>query len=117
LTYNFLGTSTLYLRRQLFTTFGDLKDRFMNCQDSKEASDFTPRFYDRNREIASWLRNIHGHETVFEDFDFGLGGVEYQLVDRYSLRRFVPSKPDDAQRHTIHQWCAIASRRNQSCAG
>ncbi|MDR1313789.1 MAG: glycosyltransferase [Deltaproteobacteria bacterium] len=74
LIYNFPGAKDLYLRSQLWTTFDDLEDRFANGQDPKDASDFTAKFYDRNREIASWLRIIHGRETVFEDFDF----VAYQ---------------------------------------
>jgi glycosyltransferase involved in cell wall biosynthesis len=71
LIYNFPGAKDLYLRNQLWTTFDDLEDRFVNGQDPRKASDFTARFYDRNREIASWLKIIHSRQTVTEDFDFG----------------------------------------------
>ncbi|MDR3155300.1 MAG: glycosyltransferase [Deltaproteobacteria bacterium] len=70
LIYNFPGASDLYLRSQLWTTFDDLEDRYVRGQDPKEASDFVARFYDRNREIASWLRIIHNRETIEEKFDF-----------------------------------------------
>jgi glycosyltransferase involved in cell wall biosynthesis len=74
LIYSFPGARDLYLGSQLWTTFDDLEDRFTGGQSPREASDFVARFYDRNREIASWLRIIHGRETVEETFDFS----EYQ---------------------------------------
>jgi glycosyltransferase involved in cell wall biosynthesis len=68
LIYNFAGASDIYLKEQLWTDFDDLESLYLNGQGPKEASEFVARHYSKNREIASWLKIIHGRETVVEDF-------------------------------------------------
>ncbi|MDR1109398.1 MAG: glycosyltransferase [Deltaproteobacteria bacterium] len=70
LTYNFPGARDLYLPNQLWTTFDDLEDRFLNGPEPKEVSDFVAKYYTRAREVGSWLKMILNNEQVEEEFDF-----------------------------------------------
>jgi glycosyltransferase involved in cell wall biosynthesis len=70
LTYSFPGADDIYPPSQLWTTFDDLEDRFLNGPGPKEASDFVSRYYTRDREVGSWLKMILDQEQVVEEFDF-----------------------------------------------
>jgi glycosyltransferase involved in cell wall biosynthesis len=70
LIYNFPGADALYLPNQLWTTFDDLEERFLNGPDPKDVSDFVAKYYSRIREVSSWLKVILNKEHVEEVFDF-----------------------------------------------
>ncbi|MDR2612554.1 MAG: glycosyltransferase [Deltaproteobacteria bacterium] len=75
LIFNFPGSSGIYLREHLWTTFDDLEERYLNPVGPAEASAFVARHYSRDREAASWLRILHGRETVVEDFGLNRTGA------------------------------------------
>jgi glycosyltransferase involved in cell wall biosynthesis len=75
LIYNFPGARDLYLPNQLWTTFEDLEDRFLNGPSPEEVSAFVARYYSQDREIGGYLKVILDKEQVDKELvDEEVGG-------------------------------------------
>jgi len=70
LIYNFPGAGDLYLPNQLWTTFDDLEELFVNGPPPEEVSAFVARHYSRDRELGGYLKVILDKEPVDENFVF-----------------------------------------------
>ncbi|MDR2368067.1 MAG: glycosyltransferase [Deltaproteobacteria bacterium] len=70
LVYNFPGSEDIYLPSYLWTTFGELKERYENPVDPKEVSEFVAKYYSKEREINGWLKLLLDNAAVDEKFDF-----------------------------------------------
>ena len=66
---NFPGARDIYRPNQLWTTFDDLEDLFLNGPSPEEVSAFVARHYSRDRELGAYLKVILDKEKVDEVFD------------------------------------------------
>ena len=69
LIYNFPGAKDLYRANQIWTTFDDLENLFLNGPSPEEVSAFVAAHYSRTRELGGYLKVILNREQVDEKFD------------------------------------------------
>jgi len=67
---NFPGARDIYPANQLWTTFDDLEELFINGPSPEEVSAFVADHYSRNRELGGYLKVILDNEQVDERFEF-----------------------------------------------